>query len=62
MVRYALATCRYVIFSSDNGAWIDPGTGLGNLTSKPLEGGSNAPFRYVCWLSRACRGCAAHPV
>lgn len=35
----------YVIFSSDNGAWVDPGTGLGTLNSKPLSGGSNAPFR-----------------
>lgn len=33
-----------VVFASDNGAWLDPGSGL--ATSKnPLTGGCNAPFR-----------------
>ena len=33
-----------VFFTSDNGAWLDPSNGLG-ANEKPLDGGSNAPFR-----------------
>lgn len=34
-----------VLFSSDNGAWIDPGTGFPGSTGQPAIGGSNAPFK-----------------
>lgn len=39
-----LADNTFVIFTSDNGAWVDPGNGLGGAKN-PLFGGSNAPFR-----------------
>lgn len=34
-----------VIFTSDNGAWINPNSGIPGTKGDPLAGGSNAPFQ-----------------
>lgn len=41
----ALADNTIVLFTSDNGAWLAPSTGVPGAAGNPLWGGSNAPFR-----------------
>jgi arylsulfatase len=39
-----LAKNTLVIFASDNGAWINPGSGIAHGATTPLDGGCNGPF------------------
>src|SRR6185436_5317202 len=44
LVSTGLASNTLVIFTSDNGAWINPNSGIPGSPGDPLAGGSNAPF------------------
>lgn len=45
LVRLGLADNTMVLFTADNGAWIDPSSGFPGAPGQPATGGSNAPYR-----------------
>lgn len=67
--RHGLMNSTMVLLSSDNGAWIDPSSGLPGARGTAQDGGSNGPLRVsrqvtACglrWSNQRSIGLAATP-